>query len=204
MAYLNLAELRLNTEAEGPGHRIAIWVQGCKRGCPGCCNPEMQPLQARHIVSVDNLTMRLERQLRQHPEIEGISLLGGEPVLQAEGLAPLAAWARKRGMTVLLFTGFLYEELKNHPNRYIQALLANTDLIVDGPFLESQHDTSRSFIGSANQKVIHLTDAYPKGIEFQTECRAMEILVDGEEIRVNGWPFEHEGCLGITANLKGE
>ncbi len=195
MPHLNLAQLRLDTEAEGPGRRIAVWVQGCRRACPGCCNPEMQPLEENHIISVEDLTDRLDSHLKQNPEIEGISLLGGEPILQAEGLSALAAWARRRRLTVLLFTGFLYEELKNHPNPHVQALLAHTDLIVDGPFMQDQYDTSRSFIGSANQRIIRLTDAYPEGIEYRNPDRAVEIRFTGDEIQVNGWPLDQEQCF---------
>ena len=45
MAYLNLASIRMCTESEGPGRRLAIWVQGCKKRCPGCCNPDMQEIK---------------------------------------------------------------------------------------------------------------------------------------------------------------
>ncbi len=45
MAYLNLASIRMCTESEGPGRRLAIWVQGCKKRCTGCCNPDMQEIK---------------------------------------------------------------------------------------------------------------------------------------------------------------
>lgn len=55
MDYLNLAAIRFDTISEGPGHRIALWVQGCDRKCKGCCNPEMQEFKAAHIIEVLSL-----------------------------------------------------------------------------------------------------------------------------------------------------
>jgi len=190
MTLMNLASIRLRTRAEGPGIRIAIWFQGCRRACPGCCNPEMQPLTACHLVPLDALTKRLEKEIESSPDIEGISLIGGEPVLQPAGAAGLARWAKTRGKTVLLFTGFLYEELRALPDEDVQELLSHTDLLVDGPFLQEQPDTRRSFIGSKNQRLWRLTDAYPEGIEYQGANHAMELRIKDHTIEVNGWPFD--------------
>lgn len=190
MTLLNLASVRLQTHSEGPGERIAVWFQGCKRACPGCCNPEMQPFTACHIVPLDALTARFDRQIAEHPEIEGLTLVGGEPLLQPAGAVGLARWAQSRGKTVLVFTGFLYEELCASEDDDVQSLLAHTDLLVDGPFLQEQPDTRRSFIGSKNQRLWRLTDAYPEGIEYQGANHAMELRIKDHTIEVNGWPFD--------------
>mgnify|MGYP001548512049 CR=1 FL=1 len=42
-------------EAEGPGKRWALWVQGCPILCPGCCNPEFLAEKERDRRSVDDL-----------------------------------------------------------------------------------------------------------------------------------------------------
>ena len=135
MTLLNLASVRLQTHSEGPGERIAVWFQGCKRSCPGCCNPEMQPFTACHIVPLDALTARFDRQIEEHPEIEGLTLVGGEPLLQPAGVAGLARWAQSRGKTVLDFTGFLYEELRASEDADIHALRAPPALLGDGACL---------------------------------------------------------------------
>src|SRR4051812_10819834 len=54
-ARLRLAQVIACTEAEGPGRRFAVWVQGCPLRCPGCCNPEMLPFEGGHEVGVDEL-----------------------------------------------------------------------------------------------------------------------------------------------------
>ncbi len=174
MAYLNLASIRLCTESEGPGKRLAVWVQGCERRCPGCCNIEMQDVI---------------RKAKDETGIEGISLIGGEPMLQAEGLSEVAKGVRDNGLTVLVFTGFLLEELRELRNESVNRLLNHTDILVDGPFIESLYDMQRDWVGSSNQKVWFLSNAYPAGIEYQNKEHQMEILVSVKEILINGWPY---------------
>ena len=133
MAYLNLASIRMCTESEGPGRRLAIWVQGCKKRCTGCCNPDMQEIKKNIIVDTADLIELIQESMSIN-EIEGLSFIGGEPILQAEGLSEIAMWAHSVGLTVLLFSGYLYSELQALNNKSINKLLANTDLLVDGLF----------------------------------------------------------------------
>lgn len=188
MAYLNLAAVRSCTESEGPGQRFALWVQGCLRRCPGCCNPEMQPINPAHIIEAKALIPLIEQSVRENG-IEGITLIGGEPMLQAEGLAEIAGWAKQAGLSVLLFTGFTLEELRQWDDRYVRQLLAAVDVLVDGPFLQELPDEERDWVGSVNQRVHFLTDRYAPGIEYAAQQRRMEVLVSDHRIMVNGWPF---------------
>lgn len=134
MAYLNLVSIRLCTESEGPGRRLAIWVQGCKRRCLGSCNPDMQEIRKNIIVDTKDL-IELIQQSMSEDEIEGLSFIGGEPMLQAEGLSEVAAWAHTVELTVLVFTGYLYEELKIMSNDSVNKLFVDTDLLVDETFV---------------------------------------------------------------------
>ena len=155
MAYLNLASIRACTESEGPGKRFAIWVQGCERQCPGCCNPDMQELRKNVVVKTDDL-IELIKEAMASDEIEGLSFIGGEPMLQAAGLRHVALWAHSVGLTVLVFTGYLYEELMALKNDSVNELLKYTDLLVDGPFCKDECDNERDWIGSTNQKLYFL------------------------------------------------
>lgn len=189
MAFLNLAAYRDCTESEGPGKRFAIWCQGCNRNCPDCCNGHMQPFIEKTIVDVGDLFQKI---LKSHEEndIEGVSFIGGEPILQAEGFAELAVLCKKQGLSVLLFTGFLFTELKEMNNSHITTLLENIDLLVDGPFLKDLYDSERDWIGSKNQKLYNLSTRYKQGIEYEHGIRSAEILVSEKSILINGWPFQ--------------
>ncbi len=188
MAYVNLASLRLCTESEGPGRRFAIWVQGCEKRCHGCCNPEMQEIRRNMVVETSDL-IRLIEEVTKNEIIEGISLIGGEPFLQAEGLGEVAEWAWEKGLTVLAFTGFLIEELKQLHNQSVDRLLGTIDILVDGPYVESLYDTERDWIGSRNQRAIFLTEAYKPGVEYSKQEHRMEVLVSEKDILINGWPY---------------
>ena len=187
MPYLNLAAIRECTEVEGPGKRFAIWSQGCPRKCKGCCNPHMQPLVKRHIVDTVDVREMIQKS-RMENGIEGVSFIGGEPMLQAEGFSDVANWCHENDLSVLVFTGFLHQELLDMHNPFVDALLKNTDLLVDGPFIESRLDYERDWIGSTNQNAIFLTDRYSPGIEKQQGKRRVECFVSDEKIMINGWP----------------
>ena len=188
MGYLNIASVRLCTEAEGPGKRFAIWVQGCKHRCFGCCNPEMQEIKANIIVDTADVIELIET-AREQFGIEGVSFIGGEPMLQAMGLAEIAEWCQAAGLSVLIFTGYLYEDLNSIDDDSINRLLDNTDILVDGPFIQSEFDDKRDWVGSKNQKVLLLSDRYEPGVEFKHSQRTMEVLVSENSICINGWPF---------------
>lgn len=184
--YLNIASIRGCTEAEGPGKRFAIWCQGCLNRCPGCCNPEMQPLEKRHVVSADDL-LALIGKFQEKWGIEGVSLIGGEPFLQAEGLAYVAKKCKLRGLTVLTFSGYRIEELRSMKDENVESLLSYSDILVDGPFDEQMIDDERGWVGSKNQSVLFFSDAYSQGVEFCSK-QSVEVLIDNDSILVNGWP----------------
>lgn len=188
MAYLNLASIRHCTQSEGPGRRFAIWVQGCPRRCTGCCNPDMQEITRNIIIdTADLIQLILASQKDNH--IEGVTFVGGEPFLQAEGCAEVAHWCRQHGLSTLAFSGFLYNELREMRNVHVNAFLCDLDVLVDGPFVADLYDDERDWIGSKNQKVWYLTDRYDDSIERTKTGHQAEFLISDSEILMNGWPF---------------
>ena len=175
------------TEAEGPGVRYALWFQGCPLRCPGCCNPEYLPFTGGTPRAVESLLAEVER-CREEFGVEGITLLGGEPFAHAEPAAALAAGAHALGLSVMVFTGHTLEQLKESPDPHAAALLAHTDLLVDGPYLRELPDTRRRWIGSTNQRIHFLTDRYRAGDPCWDRPNTLEIRVRGNEVLVNGFP----------------
>ena len=187
MEYLNLAAICPCTEAEGPGKRFAIWCQGCLRGCPGCCNPHMQPIIRRNLVAVDDLFKLIKCRIATD-EIEGVSFIGGEPVLQAQGFAELAEKCQAVNLSVLLFTGYEYEDLLQQQTAQVKKLLSHIDILVDGEFVEDLIDSERDWIGSTNQRVFFLSDRYKSGVEYSCGQRTTEIRISAGKVTFNGWP----------------
>ncbi len=198
-ATLRLAETVRATEAEGPGRRFAIWLQGCPLRCPGCCNPEMLPFDAGRLVPVPRLLEAIRR-AAESDGIEGVSLLGGEPFAQAEGAAPLAAEVRRRGLTVMVFTGYTLDELHRMPHEAVGQLLQEADVLVDGRYRADLPEKRRRWIGSSNQKVHFLTDRYAPEDPCWRLPNSLEIRLRGGELTVNGYPAA--GASGLSGGVR--
>jgi anaerobic ribonucleoside-triphosphate reductase activating protein len=182
-----VASISRVTEAEGPGVRYALWFQGCPLRCPGCCNPEYLPFSGGTPRAVESLLEEIDKS-REEFGIEGITLLGGEPFAHAEPAAMIAARTQASGLSVMVFTGFTVEHLRASPDPHVQTLLAHTDILVDGPYLREQPDTTRRWVGSTNQRIHFLTDLYREGDPCWDRPNTLEIRVRGKEILVNGFP----------------
>jgi anaerobic ribonucleoside-triphosphate reductase activating protein len=177
------------TEVEGPGARYALWVQGCSIRCPGCCNPHLFAAAGGDLRTVSGLLYEVRQAA---PRIEGLTLLGGEPFEQAAPLAELARGARALGLSVMTFTGHTLEALRARQDAATDALLAATDLLVDGPYLAHLPDGRRRWVGSQNQRFHYLTDRYSPAIELPAPSEALrgiEVRVSADgRVLVNGWP----------------
>ena len=121
---LRIHTIREDTGAEGPGRRFCVWVQGCLRHCPGCFAEDTWDPAGGYELRVDALCASLEQRLAQEPALEGITLLGGEPFLQAEPLARFAAYAQGRGLSVFCFSGYTLEGLRARNDAAVEALLS--------------------------------------------------------------------------------
>ena len=184
---LQIAQIVPCTEAEGPGRRFAVWLQGCPLRCPGCCNPEMLPFEGGTAMTLRALMVQIEEAACMQG-IEGITLLGGEPLAHAVGCAALAGAVHERGLTVMIFSGYTLEEAHQLSDPAVGELLALTDLLVDGPYLREQPESRRRWIGSANQRIHFLSDRYRADDPRWLLPNTLEIRLRGPELTVNGFP----------------
>ncbi len=185
-ATLRLDRVVDSTDAEGPGRRTAVWVQGCTVRCPGCFNPHLWAVNGGQSSTPADLARRVLGN-----DTQGVTLLGGEPFDQAAPLAVLAAAVRAAGRSVMTFTGYTLEVLQAAAERRpdVGDLLAATDLLVDGPYLQGHPDTTRPWLGSTNQGVHFLTSRYrhlADHLPAQVDRVEIRVLADGR-VAVNGW-----------------
>lgn len=164
----------------GPGVRYALWVQGCPRRCPGCVAPEAQALDGGTELETGALAWEILLS-----GAEGLTISGGEPFLQAEALAELIRTVRrKRDLGVIVYTGYRYEELLADPAA--RALLEETDLLIDGPYVK-ELDDGKSLRGSSNQRVIPLTERYRGELSlYGRPERPTEAFAHGAEVHYVG------------------
>lgn len=189
---LNIASTFQSTLALGPGMRAVVWVQGCDLRCPGCVAPEWIPREIRRLVKPEQLA----EELLDNPQVTGLTFSGGEPMLQAAGLAQLARHARsQRDVSIICFTGFTIEQLVNRtPSSGVDELLAEVDVLIDGPYVASQNN-NLGLRGSSNQRVLFLTERL-QGFDLEECSRHAEIHVgDGYLVLVGVPPIGLEDAL---------
>ena len=189
MHWLNVASRLPCTEAEGPGRRAALWAQGCNKRCRGCCNPGYLQLVERELVSTSSVLDWLANAHHVH-DLEGVTFLGGEPMLQAQGLAVVAQGAQSLGLSVMVFSGYTKTELDAMQLPGVDQLLRYTDVVVDGPYEASLPEISRRWVGSTNQQFHYLTERYDAQIEKRDAVeRLIEVRINSDgTVFVNGWP----------------
>jgi len=181
MANINFAKILTYSEIEGPGKRFVIWFQGCKLLCKGCSNQEMLPLEKKFFVPTRLIIKKIKESIKLYG-IEGLTLLGGEPFLQPEPLKELIEFCYKNNLSVICFTGYIYEKLKDE----YENLLKKIDILIDGPFMIKQLDNKRRLIGSKNQRVLKLTNRYEDNDYFEQPYSEIEIQLYKNRISING------------------
>ncbi|MDJ0534913.1 MAG: 4Fe-4S single cluster domain-containing protein [Xenococcaceae cyanobacterium MO_207.B15] len=177
---LNLMGYVDESEVNGPGCRAVIWVQGCLRECPSCFNPESWSFEINQLMAIDTLVEKIT----SNPRHEGVTFSGGEPFWQAPALANLARKVKAKGLNVMSFTGFTLERLQSE---YAPAgskdLLAQLDILIDGPYIQSQAINSPdSPVSSANQRVHVFNPALKDRITWASDQTEIHILKDGSRI----------------------
>lgn len=137
---------------DGPGFRIVIFFQGCAHHCYGCHNPETWDFEGGKEVSFD----LIKKIIDDNPYADGITLSGGDPLYQIDDSTEIAEYAKSKGLDVILYTGFLFEEVleMTKANQRLKDLLNNVDTLIDGPFILEQRHLSLKFRGSSNQRII--------------------------------------------------
>ncbi len=170
-----------NTKVEGPGNRYCIWVQGCSKHCRGCQAVHTWSHSSGELYDVEVI---LDDIFNQKNKIEGVTFLGGEPFEQAEALGIIAQKVKEKGLSVLCFTGSKLEELRENPIN--KKLLDNTDLLIDGEFVQELTDYSRPWCGSSNQRYHFLTDRYNEEI-FKKYNNKVEVNISKNgQVFMNG------------------
>ena len=167
----------------GPGRRFALWVQGCHKRCPHCTAPDTRPLDGGTAVTTGALAWEIALS-----GAEGLTISGGEPFLQATALAEMIAKVRAiRPMNTIVFTGYLYEELLLSDTA--QALLSQTDLLIDGAYIAALDD-GKGLRGSTNQRLLFLTDALEPYQETLLSCPRppQQVFAHGAERHIIGIP----------------
>jgi len=172
----------------GPGRRAAIWFQGCSIGCKGCVSMDTWEPSAPG-VGVDELVDWIV-DCRDRHQVTGLTVSGGEPFQQPEGLAALGSAVRERlgdRFDVLSYSGYTMSWLKKHRAGVLQAV----DAVMSGPYVQSK-PTDLVWRGSANQVLTPTTplgeEVFAPFVDALREGGSLQAMVDGGAIWYVGVP----------------
>ncbi len=181
-----------STELLGPYNRFALWVQGCPFRCKGCIAESIQSFDGGYDAGIDETS----EIILNEKNIEGITISGGEPFLQAEALYTLISAVKYKceDFGVIIYSGFTYEELikSSADNKSVQSLLQLTDILIDGRY-DILLDKGEFAKGSSNQKILYLTDRYKNcGTEYYSQKkRKAEIIFYKDKSILTGVPSKN-------------
>ena len=161
-----------HSEIYGPGVRSVFWTQGCTLACKGCWNTQYWSSQSGLEIEVPQIL----KELNQLEGIEGITLLGGEPLQQIDASIKLIKGCKEMGLSVFLYTGYELSEF----DKKMQTCFDLCDIVVTGRFVQELRDTTLRWRGSSNQQVHIISDMYDYSVlreQTEVECH---ILPSGE------------------------
>ena len=145
--------------ANGPGVRVSLFVSGCRNRCKGCFNPETWSFDYGEPYTLWTGEEILDALNPKY--IAGLSILGGDPFEpeNIETVTDLCCTVKKffPDKTIWIYTGYLYEDLKD------LEIMDYIDVLVDGPFIESEKDLRLAFRGSKNQRIIDVPASRSSG-----------------------------------------
>ncbi len=170
---LNIHSILWGSKANGPGIRAVVWFQGCSIQCQGCFNPATHSFQSMQLLESKVLAGKI---IGQGNKIEGITISGGEPFDQPQGLSELLDEIRNFSkLSVILLTGYPFEKIVNMPEG--PEILKNVDVLIAGPFQLSNLQP-QNLAGSSNKTHHFLTPRY--SINDFGNIPDSEVIIDSE------------------------
>lgn len=177
---LQVHHLEPSSKVNGPGQRAVIWLQGCTLACPGCFNPLTHAPTGGASYAVDAVFQWVQS---LPPETTGLTFSGGEPLQQMKPLLQLLQLVRANtSLSVILFTGYTWEEVQKMP--HAPALISLMDVCIAGRYQQANR-LAHHLAGSAKKTFHFLTSRYSPANFEQVEQAEIILAPDGE-IRISG------------------
>ena len=160
-----------NIRTLGPGNRLGIWVNGCKRGCKGCVSKDLQKVMPETEGKIEDFLEGFNLK-----KIDGVTISGGEPFEQIDELKKLILLLTQENINdILVYTGYTLEELKEMDNQNGNYILDNISVLIDGPYIIELDDQKHNLKGSKNQKIHYLKTEYRQIYnDYITDIRSMQ------------------------------
>ncbi|MBQ8749926.1 MAG: anaerobic ribonucleoside-triphosphate reductase activating protein [Clostridia bacterium] len=156
MSKIRIAGIESESITDGPGLRFVVFTQGCPHKCEGCHNPKTHDVNGGYEID----TIELVNMIYDNPLLSGVTISGGEPLLQADKLIDFAINVKQKKLDIALYTGYTFEEIIKRNNKHVIELLSMVDVLIDGKFELEKRSLDLKFKGSSNQRIINLKESF--------------------------------------------
>lgn len=158
---MRYGQIRQYDIANGEGIRTSIFVTGCTHCCYNCFNEEYQDFQAGKEWTEKETELVISYIM--NPNCAGLTLLGGEPFQNVQGLLPVVQAVRAAApeKKIWAYSGYELDDILQDDER--RSLLNEIDILVDGRFMDDLKDPSLRFRGSSNQRIIDVKQTLASG-----------------------------------------
>lgn len=142
----------------GLGVRCSLFVSGCSLHCPGCFNQKAwnEEYGKPYTKETEDSIIRY----MQAPYVAGLTLLGGEPMEphHQQYVWELISRVRRElpDKNIWLYSGYTLDQLRAMSTPYVEKILSNVDVLVEGRFIQALKDPDIPFRGSSNQRIIDM------------------------------------------------
>ena len=198
---LNVSATMSRSRANGPGVRAVIWVQGCTIGCPGCYSAPTHPHSSNSLVEPSEVV----EWIRSIPDIDGITISGGEPFEQAAALVDIIGQMKRvrPELTVFIFSGHEYQTLLQSEEKSVRELIQHSDMLSTGPYIAKLRDQALLWRGSSNQELHYITERYHPSMEetWFEDSPTEEYAIHNEAIQFTGFGGKSSKFLRMAAEL---
>lgn len=155
--------LILNDISAAPGLCVSLFTQGCPRHCPGCHNPETWSFDGGQEFTEETLNTIISGLTAQNIKRD-LCIMGGEPLCKENAVLTFTVIAEVKSVLpdikIYIWSGYTFDELIKSDDPFILNSLRLADVLIDGPYIESERDITLEMRGSRNQKIIDLTKKF--------------------------------------------
>ena len=170
----------------GPGDRVCLWTQGCKKRCKGCISPELQPYSGNEID--EDVLAKILIQVARKNNCTGITISGGDPLEQSQALLKLLTLLRNEFDDILVYTGFELQDIQDGlVGIEAKKCLDYLDVLIDGKYVDELNYKDCVLRGSSNQNIHFITKGLaPIYAEYMKQGRILESFVHNQNMIVTG------------------
>ena len=170
----------------GPGDRVCLWTQGCKKRCKGCISPELQPYSGNEIG--EDVLAKILIHVARKNNCTGITISGGDPLEQSQALLELLTLLRNEFDDILVYTGFEFQDIQDGlAGIEAKKCLDYLDVLIDGKYIDELNDKDCVLRGSSNQNIHFITkELAPIYVEYMKQGRILESFVHNQNTIVTG------------------